>query len=298
MSLLRHAVVGLDGSRTSESALTVALHLLQPGLGRVTGCYVENTSLRRAAQLGTTRTMPAGRGTAVPLSTRHVERAFQDAADYVRWRLNELAHTYSVDAELQSVEGRTAPALMAAGRRADLIAVGMQGQTNDRGHRLGHTPAALIQTAERSLLLSPRHVPGLNHVTVYFADTDDAALALQWAVYASYALRVQRVRVLLPAATDADYDAMRRTLRRVRPPADVLWQPVRCTPLAARRPGTALHRALDGLVIAPLSFVRETVPSVQAFLHEIQQPLLLAHPTGASPRPASASDLQHASITT
>lgn len=276
MSLLRHAVVGLDGSRTSETALTVTLHLVQPGLGRVTGCYVEDESLRRAAQLGTTRAVPAGRGAAVPLSTRHVERTFQDTADYVRWRLNDMAHRYSVDAELQSIAGRPASALCEVGRSADLIAVGLQGEANDQSHRLGHTPTRLIQTVERSLLLSPRHVPGLNHVTVYFSEGPDAAMALQWAAYATYALRARRVRVLLPAADDEVYNAQLAALRAVRPPADVLWHPVRCTPLAAQRPGTALHRALDGLVVAPLSFVRDDVASVRAFLQEIQQPLLLA----------------------
>jgi nucleotide-binding universal stress UspA family protein len=284
MSLLRHAVVGLDGSRTSESALTVTLHLVQPGLGRVTGCYVEDASLRRAAHLSTTRTVPAGRGTAVPLSTRHVERSFQDTTDYVRWRLNELAHTYSVDAELQSVEGRAASALLEAERTADLVAVGMQGTTNDHRYQLGHTPLALIREATCSLLMSPRHVPGLNHVTVYFSEGPDGATALQWATYASYALHVRRVRVLLPAADDAAYAKQRESLRKLRPPADVLWQPVRCTPLAAQRPGTALHRALDGLVVAPLSFVRDDVASVRAFLHELQQPLLLARQPDVSPQ--------------
>ncbi len=276
MSLLRHAVVGLDGSRTSETALTVTLHLIQPGLGRVTGCYVEDESLRRAAELGTVRTVPAGRGTAVPLSARRVERSFQDATDYVRWRLNELAHQYSVDAELQSVEGRPAPALLDMGQAADLVAAGLQGEANDQAHRLGHTPLQLIEQAHSSVLLSPRWVPGLNHVTVYFSDGPDTPVALQWAAYASYALRAHRVRVLLPAADDDAYDKQREALRRLRPPADVLWHPVRCAPLAAQRPGTALHRALDGLVVAPMRFVREEVASVRAFLHEIQQPLLLA----------------------
>ena len=284
MSLLRHAVVGLDGSRTSESALTVTLHLVQPGLGRVTGCYVEDESLRRAARLGTTRAVPAGRGTAVPLSTRHVERSFQDTADYVRWRLNELAHAYSVDADLQSVSGRTVPALLRAEPAADLVSVGLQGTANDRSHRLGHTPRALIRQAKQSLLISPRQVPGLNHVTVYFSERPDGAAALQWATYAAYALHVHRVRVLLPAADEAAYTAQREALRALRPHADVLWQPVRCTPLAAKRPGTALHRALDGLVVAPLGFVRDELPSVQAFLHELQQPLLLAHQPSASPQ--------------
>lgn len=284
MSLLRHAVVGLDGSRTSESALTVTLHLVQPGLGRVTGCYVEDASLRRAARLRTTRAVPAGRGTTVPLSTRHVERSFQNTADYVRWRLNELAHTYSVDAELQSVEGRAASALLETERTADLVAVGMQGTTNDRRYQLGHTPLALIREATCSLLMSPRHVPGLNHVTVYFSEGPDGGAALQWATYASYALHVRRVRVLLPAADDTAYVKQRESLRKLRPPADVLWQPVRCTPLAAQRPGTALHRALDGLVVAPLSFVRDDVASVRAFLHELQQPLLLARQPDASPQ--------------
>ncbi len=282
MSLLRHAVVGLDGSRTSETALTVTLHLIQPGLGRVTGCYVEDESLRRAAQLGTVRAVPAGRGTAVPLSARRVERSFQDATDYVRWRLNKLAHTYSVDAELQSVEGRTALALLNMGQSADLVAAGLQGEANDQTHRLGHTPLQIIRQADCSVLLSPRWVPGLNHVTVYFADSPDAAMALQWAAYASYALRAHRVRVLLPAADEVAYAEQREALRRLRPPADVLWQPVQCPPLAAQRPGTALHRALDGLVVAPLSFVRDDVASVQAFLHELQQPLLLARQPDAS----------------
>ena len=282
MSLLRHAVVGLDGSRTSESALTVALHLTQPGLGRVTGCYVEDKSLRRAAQLGTVRTVPAGRGAAVPLSTRHVERSFQDTTDYLRWRLGELARAYSVDAELQSVEGRVVSALRSAAPSADLMAVGMQGEANDRSHRLGHTPLALIRQAKRPLLISPRHVPGLNHVTVYFENGPDAAAALRWAAYAAYALHVHRVRVLLPARSDADYEDQRTALRELRPHADVLWQPVRCTPLAVERPGTALHRALDGLVVAPLCFVRDDVASARAFLRELQQPLLLARQPDAS----------------
>lgn len=276
MSLLRHALVGLDGSPASEAALTTALHLVQPGLGRATGCYVKDAALRRAAALGTTRTIQAGRATAMPLSTRYVKRAFQEMSDYVRWRLNELAHAYNVDAEMQTATGHAAASLRNQAQRSDLIAVGSQGLSTHGGTRLGSTTNALIDEAERPLLIAPPQQYALNHLTLYYTDTPETEAALHWAVYASYALHVERIQVLIPAPDDDTYRARRAALRATRPPADTLWHPMRCTPLEASHPGTALQRAVDGLVVAPMSFLRTAIAHRDAFLHELDQPLLLA----------------------
>jgi nucleotide-binding universal stress UspA family protein len=272
---IRRILVALDASAPSRAALDAAARLAADLGAQLTGLFVADADVRRAARLPFVREV---RGYGTPprrLTEARVRRQQARQRERAERLLRRVAERMEVEHAFRTAEGRVAEALRTAAREADLVALGRT--SGDRPARaLGATARALLADAPAApaVLLLRHALRPRQPLTVYYDATDAGERALRLAAALATGT-ANPLQVLLPTG---DPEATRRRRDAVvdRLGARVPRLTVRAlTRLEASRLADAARNAGAGLVIVPADAEALADDALHRFLATLDRPALV-----------------------
>lgn len=230
---IRRILVALDTSHASRAALESAAAYAQRLDAELFGLFVEDLDLIQLAALPLARETGLASATARALDPLTMQRALEAQANQARRALERIARRFGVRATFRVARGHVASELVAAAAEADLVALGLSGQMEMAGRRIGSTARAVVAHAQCSVLIEHGRERRGETVALAWEDarTTERTLdrALAWA-----AMRAAEL-VVVPMVADS-------SARR-----DALLE--RCNALLARRAPLRIRVRIE----APLS---------------------------------------------
>jgi nucleotide-binding universal stress UspA family protein len=160
--MIRSILVGLDGSKPSESAAGTVADVARRLGARLRAVFVDDSADRaRMTALPITPGAPVGGVVppAVLISLQDLEeetaRRRDDAAAFIAHLAQE---TGLPDVSLETVRGRPADTIVRLGHQVDLLALGRAGLSSDPGEKkLGSTTEAVLHHANKPVLVLSTH---------------------------------------------------------------------------------------------------------------------------------------------
>jgi nucleotide-binding universal stress UspA family protein len=265
---VRRILVALDTSASSHAALESAA-LFASRLGaELLGLFVEDPDLLELARLPIAREVGLTSAHPRTLDARTMELALLAQAKQARLALETMARRHGVRHSFRVVRGRIEVELLAAAMEVDLLALGVAGQMEVAGRRLGSTARAVAAGARCSVLIErgqPRRKPS---VLVLYEGTDTADRMIVEA--RDYAAARGGAIVVVPLGGDEVEARLRRRVQDLSPAVQVQIEPLSDGAESLRR---IAHRAECGLVmIARDSQLLAREPD---FVGDLGLPLLL-----------------------
>lgn len=271
---LHRILVALDASPHSRAALDAAVRLATPFEAEVEGLFVEDKTLRRAAQLPFAKEVRAYTAPPRRLSDQRLQQQLRHQARYAEHALRRAAGSADVSHSFRTVEGDVTQELRQAAAEVDLLILGKTSTASSR-RRLGSTSRTLLSDAPSSVLVLRKAVPAQQPLLLYYDGSDAAETALQFAVRLSQRTDKRPLQILLPPPdADADPEALEDRIQGQHGEADIPMHTHPLTPAEAHRL-SAFAREKEGIIILPAGCPPLCTTSAQQFLYETDRPLLV-----------------------
>lgn len=149
----RRILVALDASAGSRAALEAAAELAEVLHSELTGLFVEDVNLLRAASLPFAREIRFPAAVSRRFDSDQVERMLRARASELRREMLDLSRRHSISSSFRVVRGAVEQELLDAALDADLLALGRLGHAVARRPALGSTARAAIARAARPVLV-------------------------------------------------------------------------------------------------------------------------------------------------
>jgi nucleotide-binding universal stress UspA family protein len=271
---LQHILVALDGSPHSQAALDAAVRLAATVEAEVEGLFVEDETLRRAAQLPFAQEVRAYTAAPKRLSDQRLQRQLRYRAEYAKHTLQRMAEQADVPYAFRTVEGHVTQELLRAAAETDLLILGKTSTAGSR-RRLGSTSRTLLSDAPSSVMVLRKTVPAQQPLLLYYDGSDAAETALALAVQVSHRAGGTPIQLLLPPPDpDADLEHLREQIRTRYGHVGVPLHEHQLTSAESHRL-SAFAREKEGLVLLPAGCPPLCSTSWQQFLYELDRPLLV-----------------------
>lgn len=172
-------VVALDGSPCSEAAALTARRLagLAPDLVRLHAVHVVNVSHFRGDWVQGLAGLLGWEPVLVP---EQVEAAFRQRGEQLLRDFQQECHDQGLELRTSLVQGAVAPELVHLSSQADLLIVGLRGQTDlEYPGRGGGTLATVLRQCSTSVLLVGRNPLRFQRVLLGYDGSDGSGAALR-----------------------------------------------------------------------------------------------------------------------
>jgi nucleotide-binding universal stress UspA family protein len=171
---VRRILVALDASSSSRTALASAAEFAARLGAELRGVFVEDLELLELARLPLAREV--GLTSAQPrlLDARTLELALAAQAKAARSALEATARRHRVPWSFRVLRGRVDVELLAAAAEVDLLALGVAGQMEMTGRRIGSTVRSVVSAARCSVLIERRRPSRKPAVLALYEDTEAA----------------------------------------------------------------------------------------------------------------------------
>ncbi len=181
--LIRRILVALDASAHSLAALEAAAFLAGRLDAELTGLFVTDRAVLRAAALPFTRVIDPLSCAPRPFESAGVRRQFRILAERARRMFEAVAARAETTATFRVVEGDVAAEVLAAAAEADLLALGQSGPTEASRRKLGATARAVLARVGVPVLVLRRGVRLDRPVLVLYDASPAAERALRLAAF-------------------------------------------------------------------------------------------------------------------
>jgi nucleotide-binding universal stress UspA family protein len=266
--------VALDASPHSQAALDAAVRIAATVEAEVEGLFVEDETLRRAAQLPFAKEVRAYTAPPKRLNDQRLQRQLRYRAEYAEHALQRVAEQAEVPHVFRTAEGNVTQQLLRAADNADLLVLGKTSTASSR-RRLGSTSQTLLSDASSSVMVLRKAVPAQQPLLLYYDGSDAATTALDFAVQVSRRAGGTPIQVLFPPPDTApDPEPLHEQIRTRYGNTGVPLHGHQLTPAESHRL-SAFVREKEGLVILPAGCPPLRTTSLQQFLYEIDRPLLV-----------------------
>ena len=158
--IFHRILVALDNSQDSMAALNIAASFARLLEAELEGLFVEDDSWYQMAERGFHWEISAFTGTINPLEEHRMRLQIRAHSERIKRRLEEISERYDIIHSFRSVRGVVQKQILKATENADLITIGTFGHSVLRHGQLGSTARAILQFADKPVLLL-RH--GIRH---------------------------------------------------------------------------------------------------------------------------------------
>ncbi len=149
---LREILVAIDTSTHSHAALEAAVALAKTMEANIQGLFVEDELWNKITNLPSTRAVNALTGDVLPLENDTLEHQVAILRNRLRRKLEKMSSRNRVKYSWSSARGNVEKKILEASENADLITIGLKGQSARRKN-LGSSAKMIIQKAEKPVLI-------------------------------------------------------------------------------------------------------------------------------------------------
>lgn len=149
---LREILVAIDTSTHSHAALEAAVALAKTMEANIQGLFVEDELWNKITNLPSTRAVNALTGDVLPLENDTLEHQVAILRNRLRRKLEKMSSQNRVKYSWSSARGNVEKKILEASENADLITIGLKGQSARRKN-LGSSAKMIIQKAEKPVLI-------------------------------------------------------------------------------------------------------------------------------------------------
>jgi nucleotide-binding universal stress UspA family protein len=262
---IRRVLVALDASPASLAALEVAAELAAALSTELSGLFVEDVNLLRAAELPAARVLGSFSGRPLPLERCRLERELRAEAVRAREALAAVAERGMLRWSFRVARGTVAPEILLAASEAGLVVVGKAGRSMGR---LGSTARAVAASARGPAAIVGSESPRGGDVVVLY----DGSAAAERALALAARLFPHR-NVVVAISPEASRETRSRMLRSGDGlPATRVVELRSGDPRELARLGS---RAGTGLLLVPAGPGARVEPALAGLLEEVECPVLL-----------------------
>ena len=177
--IFHRILVALDNSQDSMAALDIAATFARLLEAELEGLFVEDDSWYQMAERGFHWEISAFTGTINPLEERRMRLQIKAHAERIKRRLEEISERYAINHSFRSVRGEVQKQILKATENADLITIGTFGHSVLRHGQLGSTARAILQFAEKPVLLLQHGIRHGDRLTVIDDETETSIRCLE-----------------------------------------------------------------------------------------------------------------------
>gem|GEM_PF-1663362 len=164
--VFRRILVALDNSEDSLAALNIAASFARLLEAELEGLFVEDDSWYKMIERGFHWEISAFTGSINPLEERRMRLQIKAHAERIKRRLAEISERYDISHSFRSVRGEVQRQILKATENADLITLGTFGHSVLRHGQLGSTARAILQYADKPVLLLQHSIRQGDRLTV------------------------------------------------------------------------------------------------------------------------------------
>ncbi|GAA5521493.1 universal stress protein [Aliifodinibius salicampi] len=172
--LLREILVAIDSSPHSQAALRAAATLARLMEANIRGLFVHEEHWSRISRLPAIASINELTGKTDTLEEKGLEKQVNLLKKRLRHQLEDISRKNKISHSWESTRGQVADEILEAAKKADLITLGRRGRSFSLKNKLGSTAKAIIQKADKPILLLKEGLDLGNTVTVVF-DASEAS---------------------------------------------------------------------------------------------------------------------------
>lgn len=165
---VRRILVALDTSMSSRAALESAAGIARQLGAELLGVFVEDLALVQLAALPLARELRIASASARALDPAAMQRSLEAQASQARSSLEQASRRFGLRASFRVARGDVVTELLAAAAEVDLLALGLSGQMEIAGRRIGSTVRAVVAQARCSILIEHAHKRTGNAVALVY----------------------------------------------------------------------------------------------------------------------------------
>lgn len=177
--LLREILVAIDTSAHSHAALEAAAALAKKLEAKIRGLYVQDERWSLLNRLPSARTINELTGDVYTLEDIDLEKQINRLKQRLRRRLEHVSERNRISHSWNTVRGKVEDKILSSAQDADLITIGLKGSSFPRQKKLGSTARAIIQKAQKPVLILKEGIKLEASVTVVYDASKTSQKALK-----------------------------------------------------------------------------------------------------------------------
>lgn len=180
--LFRRILVAVDTSAHSRAALKAAVTLAKITKADIHGLFVREEHWSRISRLPSATAINELTGETSSLEEESLEKEIKRLQRRLRRQLKYFSLQHEINHSWKTAQGKVAEEILAAAQEADLITIGRRGRSLMRQRKLGSTAKAIIQQAEKPVLILKKGLSLDKNITAVYDTSEKSQHALKLAM--------------------------------------------------------------------------------------------------------------------
>lgn len=180
--LFRRILVAVDTSAHSQAALKAAVNLAKITKADIHGLFVREEHWKKISRLPSATAINELTGETSSLEEESFEQELKKLQRRLRRQLQYMSLQYKINHSWKTTQGNVTEEILAAARDADLITIGRRGRSFMQQKKLGSTAKAVIQKADKPVLVLKKGLSLNQRITVVYDATPPSQRALKLAL--------------------------------------------------------------------------------------------------------------------
>lgn len=151
--LIQKVLVAMDSSRHSNAALEAAAKLAKAMEANMHGLFVHDDRWYRVCRLPSMAEVNELTGEIEPLAVKKLEEQIRVMEYRIQQRFEQISKRNQLSYQWKTVAGKVGEKLLEASDEADLITIGVKGQSYTARKRLGRTARTIIERSAKPVLI-------------------------------------------------------------------------------------------------------------------------------------------------
>ncbi|MBN2731659.1 MAG: universal stress protein [Balneolaceae bacterium] len=180
--LVRKILVAVDTSAHSRAALEAAASLAKITEANIHGIFVQETHWRKVGRLPSVKAVNELTGKSHSLEKDTLEKQIEQLKKRLHRQLKFISQRSEISHSWETTSGPVADKILEAAKEADLITIGRSGRSFFRHKRLGSTAKAIIQQADKPVLVLKKGLRLGITITCIYDATEESQRGLRLAL--------------------------------------------------------------------------------------------------------------------
>lgn len=180
--LVRKILVAVDTSAHSRAALEAAATLAKITEANIHGIFVQETHWSKVGRLPSVKAVNELTGKSHSLEKGTLEKQIEQLKKRLHRQLKFISQRSEISHSWETTSGPVADKILEAAKEADLITIGRSGRSFLRHKRLGSTAKAIIQQADKPVLVLKKGLRLGTTITCIYDATEESQRGLRLAL--------------------------------------------------------------------------------------------------------------------
>lgn len=274
--LLRKILVAVDTSAHSRAALEAAATLAKITEANIHGIFVQEEHWSKVSRLPSVKTVNELTGKSQSLEKDTIEKQVGRLKKRLYRQLKFISQRKEIDHSWETASGLVEEKILEAAKEADLITIGRRGRSFLRHKRLGSTAKAIIQQADKPILVLQKGLRLGTAITCIYDTTEESQRSLKLAL----SLTEKNDSRLFVLVIQNETDISSERDKSVEQMVDHTHVPVSITTMRQPSIGKFIHivnRQKPGLLVIPKSQPYLQNDSLETTLEYLNCPVLMVN---------------------